>query len=443
MRTLRIALIVLCVMALAASAVGAAPPVKPDLGREVLAENDGWASEGAGTTGGSTADADHVYTVTDRAGLVAALNNASATPKIIYVQGAIDVNVDDNNEPLTCQDYYRNGYTLEAFLAAYDPAVWGKVPPSGDLENARIASREAQKARIQIPVGSNTTIVGLGNDAHLLGVQLDLRGTWTAPRSNIIIRNIAFQDTFDCFPAWSPTDGGVGAWNAEYDSIAVRYTNHVWIDHNSFADVATIDSREPMYFGVHYERHDGLTDITNASDFVTVSWNQYRNHDKVMLIGSSDTGTTATRDRGRLNVTIHHNLFDGLGQRTPRVRFGKVHVYNNYYKLVNIPKYGYSWGVGLESAIYAENNYFQTDQSIMPNQIIAVYKGTMIQAAGTRFNGTPGGGFTDVVAAFNEANDPDLLTDVGWEPEDYYEATIDGTQRVVPAVHSGAGPFNW
>jgi pectate lyase len=295
---------------------------------------------------------------------------------------------------------------------------------------------------VQIAVGSNTTIVGPGKNARIRGAQLDLRGSSSNQRSNVIIRNITFQDTFDCFPAWSPADGALGSWNAEYDAIALRQIHHVWIDHNTFEDKDTIDSTEPTYFGVHYERHDGLTDITNASNYVTVSWNQYRNHDKVMLIGSSDSGSTATGDRGKLKVTIHHNMFDSLGQRTPRVRFGQVHVYNNYYKIVNNPGYIYSWGVGIESAIYAENNYFQTDQKVTPDRFIGVYKGTMIQALGTRVNGTPGGGLVDVVAAYNAVNDPDLANTVGWTPTLFIEM-IPNAQQVIAAVESGAGPFNW
>ena len=285
MRTLKTTMIVLCVIAIAA-AVPVMAAGKRDLGLETLAPNDGWASLGAGTTGGAAATDDHVYTVHNRQELIAALNDGvypppsstpSIMPKIIYVDGTIDANVDDNNVPLTCQDYYRNGYSLEDFLAFYDPAVWGyKVPlPTDPPEIARIASREAQKARVQIAVGSNTTIVGLGNNARIRGAQLDLRGSsLTKQRSNIIIRNITFQDTFDCFPAWAPKDGALGSWNAEYDAIAARQTHHIWIDHNIFEDKDTIDSTEPMYFGVHYERHDGLTDITNASNYVTVSWNR-------------------------------------------------------------------------------------------------------------------------------------------------------------------------
>ncbi|TQE04887.1 hypothetical protein C1H46_009490 [Malus baccata] len=32
----------------------------------------------------------------------------------------------------------------------------------------------------------------------------------------------------------------------------------------------------------------------------------------------------------RIRVTIHHCFFDETRQRQPRLRFGKVHLYNNY-----------------------------------------------------------------------------------------------------------------
>ena len=49
------------------------------LGRQPLAAHDGWAADGTGTTGGSAATADHVYTVHNRAELVAALGGNNAT----------------------------------------------------------------------------------------------------------------------------------------------------------------------------------------------------------------------------------------------------------------------------------------------------------------------------------------------------------------------------
>jgi pectate lyase len=420
-----------------------------DLGLETLPPNDGWAASGSGVTGGSQAVPTQVYTVTNRRELIAALNNGnfsstspsnpSNEPKIIYVKGTLDGNVDDDNNPLTCEDYYTDGYTLEAFLATYDPSVWGREDePSGVLENARIASRNVQQARVRIRPGSNTTIVGLGKHATIKGAWLDIRGSSTTPRTNIIIRNLTFRDTFDCFPAWDPTDGTLGSWNALYDSVSLRDTTNVWIDHNTFEDRDTADSTLPHYFGVLYQVHDGLLDITNASDLVTVSWNRFRNHDKLMLIGSSDN---APADVGKLRVTLHHNEFDGIGQRAPRVRFGQVHVYNNYYDLRSTPGYQYSWGVGIQSAIYAEENFFVTDRNFAIDQVIERLNGTALSVTGTLMVGPRVRNPVDLISAWNAVNDPDLGFDAGWVPTLNYQLSPAWTTPVLVPVF--AGPLIW
>ena len=37
-------------------------------------------------------------------------------------------------------------------------------------------------------------------------------------QTNVIIRNVTFEDTFDCFPAWDPySDGSQGNWNSQYE----------------------------------------------------------------------------------------------------------------------------------------------------------------------------------------------------------------------------------
>ena len=419
-----------------------------DLGQQVLQPENGWAAYGSGVTGGSAAEPSQIYTVSTRSELIAALNNGiypppsstpSNVPKIIYVQGTLDANVDDNDQPLACADYYRNGYTLDAFLTTYDPAVWGRDnEPTGPLEDARIASRNAQQARVRIRVGSNTTIVGVGTDATIKGAWFDIRGTSNVPnsRSNIIIRNLTFRDTYDCFPAWDPTDGTLGSWNAQYDSISLRDTNNVWIDHNRFEDRDTADSTQPQHFGVLYQVHDGLVDITNASDLVTLSWNRFVNHDKAMLIGSSDG---ATADRGKLRVTLHHNVFERIGQRAPRVRFGQVHLYNNFYDLRSTPNYQYSWGVGIESAIYAEENFFVANRATTPDQLLEVFRGTSLSASGTLLIGPRVRNPVDVVSAWNAVNDPDLGFDAGWIPTLNYQL-LPGwtTPLLVPLL---AGPI--
>ena len=404
-----------------------------DSGREILGVNDGWgsvptASLGMGTTGGSAASAARTVTVTSRKELVAALAYPDPSPKLIYVKGVIDVNVDDAGRMQTCDDYVRpdpatgEKFSIHAFMAMYDPAgPYGRENPFGGQEEARKASAEAQEARVRIRIPPNTTLFGVGGDATLIGVWLDIRGnTGGNPGAlpmNVIVRNISFQDTIDCFPEWSPTDNVTGNWNASYDTISVAHATHVWIDHNRFADLRTRDETQPVYFGQRHQLHDGHVDITNQSDFVTVSWNQFTSHDKTMLIGNSDS---ATEDREHLRVTLHHNLFEGTGQRTPRVRFGKVHVYNNVYRADRNTNYRSSWGVGIESQIYAENNYFEMSNSFGPTEVIDAKKGLAMTVVGNCWREKDAAcAPTDFLALYNAQFDPDLKPDAGWRPTLY------------------------
>jgi len=397
-----------------------------DLSRQTLAPNDGWASMTTGTTGGSAADPSHVFVVQDRRAFVAALGSGD-TPKIIIVDGDIEGNVDDDGMPLGCDHYLTDGYTLNAYVQAYDPAVWGTTSvPSGAQEDARRASQRKQASRVQIPVGSNTTIVGANDAAFMIGVNLMLNGS-----DNIIIRNLNFSDAFDCFPQWDPTDGAQGNWNAQYDNISLLGATHVWIDHNAFDDGIHTDSAQPSYLGRPFQVHDGAVDITRGSDLVTVSWNQFTEHDKTMLIGSTDAPTT---DVGKLRVSIHHNLFAGIGQRGPRVRYGEVHVYNNVYDIFNPTSYVYSWGVGVDSKIFAENNVFIA-QDVKPDQLVRVFNGTALHATGTVFG--PPGDFKPV-----EVVPATLSSDVGWTPGQNLVIRFDPpSSALVDLLRNEAGPI--
>jgi pectate lyase len=375
---------------------------RPDLGRQPLPANDGWAASGTGTTGGSAAMPENVFTVHDRAGLVAAVSGS--TPKIIYVSGAIDGFESPDGGLLTCADLADPEYSLDAYLAAYDPAVWGRVNPSGPLEQARVRSVQNQTAQTQINVGPNTTIVGL-RGAKLRHLTLMLDGA-----SNSIVRNLTFEDAYDCAPQWSPTDGSAGNWNSQFDMMSVRRSTNVWVDHNSYSDGDNPDSNQPVYFGRPYQIHDGALDITHTSDLVTVSYNRFSKHDKTMLIGSTDN--PANGDPGRLRVSLHHNVFDGVDQRVPRVRFGQVDIYNNLYRIPDPDAYSYSWGVGVQSAIYAENNYFVLGSDVAPDTVIHDWGGIAITEVGTWALGQP----INLLAAYNASHDPDLGPDAGWTP---------------------------
>ncbi|MFC8420959.1 polysaccharide lyase family 1 protein [Streptomyces sp. NPDC057236] len=379
-----------------------------DLYHQTLAAKDGWASSGTGTTGGTKADAAHTFTVSTRAQLVKALGSASdTTPRVIKVNGMIDANTDDSGKKLTCADYASGtGYSLSAYLKAYDPATYGRSKlPSGTQEKARAAAQAEQARNIVLKVPANTTIVGVpGTNAGLTGAMLQIQNV-----DNVIVRNLTFAATEDCFPQWDPTDGDKGNWNSNYDSVSLRGATHVWADHNTFTDAPHFDSANPEYFGREYQIHDGALDITKGSDLVTVSYNQFTNHDKTMLIGGSDTDSV-----GKLRVSLHHNVWKGIMQRAPLARIGQIHIYNNYYDVTPLNGYApqYSINSRAKAQVVAENNHWKLPSGAKAAKLLSGDGTGSVKGSGNLVNGT----VTDLVAAYNAASSKDLRTTVNWTP---------------------------
>jgi pectate lyase len=386
--------------------------------RQPLPAGDGWGSAGPGTTGGAAAAPGQVHVAATRAELIEALggdnasNDQNHTPKIVFVDGTVNGFEGPGGELLSCADLADPEYRLDAYLAAYDPAVWGRdTEPAGPLEDARVRSLRNQEDQTVIEVGGNTTLYGI-NGGRLQNLTLMFNEV-----DNVIVRNLTFDDGFDCFPQWDPTDGSAGNWNSNWDNVSVRRGSHFWFDHNTFTDGDNPDSGLPSFFGRTFQVHDGALDITHTADLVTVSYNLFTNHDKTMLIGS--TNNPGGGDPGRLNVTLHHNRFDGTVQRAPRVRFGQVDVYNNYYQVPVAEPYEYSWGVGVESKTYAENNYFALSPGVGPADLIGEFDGTAVTEIGSWVRTGPSGigRPVSVLDAYNAVNDPPLGGDVGWAPE--------------------------
>jgi pectate lyase len=252
--------------------------------------------------------------------------------------------------------------------------------------------------------------------------------------TNVIVRNLEVTDAADCFPAWDPTDGSAGNWNSLYDLVSLSGATNVWLDHNTFSDGNNHDRNQPVRFGRPYQVHDGATDFIRGSDLITVSYNDYYDHDKTMLIGSTDTPGV---DVGKLRVTIHHNRFGNVLQRAPRVRFGQVDVYDNLFVATD-DDYQYSLGVGVESSIYAENNYFRLSADVPAADVIHYWKGTRITAIGTlvQVSGRAPQP-VDLVAAYNAAYDPDLSPDAGWTPT--LRPRLDPTALVPAILAASAG----
>lgn len=399
---------------LVAAGLGAVPLVvkadavaPADLAHGVLPARDGWAASGSGTTGGRDAAAARVFTVSTRAELAKALAATPAdAPRIVRVKGLIDANTDDNGKRQNCADYAAGtGYSLDSYLKAYDPAVWGRTKlPSGAQENARRAAQAKQAARMVFTVPARTTVIGVpGTGAGITGGSLVVKNA-----DNVIIRNLALTDVRDCFPQWDPTDGSTGNWNSAYDAVSLRGATHVWVDHNSFSDLPHPDSADPVRFGRHYQVHDGALDITNASDLVTVGYNRFAHHDKTMLIGSSDQDT-------KLRVTLHHNVFQGVVQRAPLARVGRIHLYDNYYDTTASEGYAHSYSVNSRAGaqVIAQNNHWKLSSDRKTSQLFSGDGTGAIAGSGNLVGGAP----ADLVAAYNAAHPgKKIKTTVGWKP---------------------------
>jgi pectate lyase len=185
-----------------------------------------------------------------------------------------------------------------------------------------------------LDVVSNKTLMGVGGDVTLSGgIRIRPLKSSDPIVSNVVIRNLRIDAASS-----PPEDGG--------DGIHIERAHHVWVDHCDVFDAA-----------------DGNTDVTHGSSWVTVSWTKFhytpgapkQDHRFSNLIGHSEN--SADTDRDRLKVTYHHNFWsEGVEQRMPRVRFGQVHVFNNY---VNAPGAIATVAAGTEAQLLVENNHFQ------------------------------------------------------------------------------------
>jgi len=234
--------------------------------------------------------------------------------------------------------------------------------------------------RSKLRLAGNMTVDGRDRAVEITGAGLQVLDD-----DNVIITNLSFHS------------GGSGDDN---DAIQVRGANDVWIHHCSLADYA-----------------DGLIDLTKGTGDVTVSWNKFSDHDKVMLISANDNDTEDEATR----VTLHHNWFYRTTQRHPRIRHGKLHAYNNFIDRWD----SYGMGCSTNSECYAERNVFQagSDSDAIITQVgedegrgeVASHDDLLLGGAVVEERGTV------------------------FEPSDFYAYTAESTTGLSATVQLGAG----
>lgn len=183
---------------------------------------------------------------------------------------------------------------------------------------------------IELKQISNVTLVGVGG-----GAVFDQLGIHIREASNIIIQNVTVRNVKK---SGSPTSNGGDAISMESD------VRNVWVDHT------TLEAS-----GGESEGYDGLFDMKDNTQYVTLSYSILRNSGRGGLIGSSES------DRSNGYVTFHHNLYMNIDSRTPLLRGGISHVYNNSY--VDLHESGINSRAGGRAKV--ENNYFKNSKDVL------------------------------------------------------------------------------
>lgn len=177
---------------------------------------------------------------------------------------------------------------------------------------------------IEIKGRSNISIIGVDNRAVFDQMGIHLRDA-----SNIILQNLNIKNVKK---SGTPTSNGGDAIGMESG------VTNVWVDHN-----------ELHASGGETDGYDSLIDMKATVTNVTVSYNYLHDSGRGGLMGSSDSDSTNT------DVTFHHNWYENIDSRTPLLRHGLAHSYNNYFN--GISKSGMNPRIG--GRIKAEHNHFE------------------------------------------------------------------------------------
>ncbi len=258
----------------------------------------------AGTTGGGSLTPVVASTADE---IVSALK--SDDPKVVVVpEGSLDVRRmgDDVTHTEACPTACPDGTGMLTYNLLPDD----QTCPTDTVPETRDERR--------IKIGSNTTLVGLGRGAALLGGSLDVAGS-----KNVIVRNFVLYGV-------NPSLIEAG------DGISIdEGSDGVWVDHATFWRVS-----------------DGFIDSTSAATNLTFSWVRNEGDNQAACQGQHPRSNQLTNT----TATIHHSLWEHVNGRAPVATqsASQVHLFNN----VVSDDVGYAVGAACGARVLVEGSVF-------------------------------------------------------------------------------------
>lgn len=267
--------------------------------------------------------------------------------------------------------------TLDQLKAAVGDNITRTIYVSGTIKGA---------GKDIVYVKSNKSIIGRSG-AVIEGVNLFI---YTV--SNIIIQNITFKNY------------------VEQAAVQIKdAAHHVWVDHCDFSTDRT--------HGWEYWGKDIC--ITRESDYVTVSWSKFHDTNLSVLISGGIEGHEA--DKGKLHVTMHHNMWYNITEREPSMNYGSVHMFNNYH----LNNSGYSIGTRAGGIVRTDNEYFSN----------------CVKPLTTKVASDPEGYFSGITTNIYDKCGANNITTVvsTWVPEYEYASFLNDAASVPAIVTANAG----
>ena len=176
--------------------------------------------------------------------------------------------------------------------------------------NGNIDCSQAGYMRIR----DNKTLVGAYSTPVINDCQLRTNNEYgkDEPSDNIVIRNVNF----------------LAKKNANKILVQIWSSRNIWIDHCTFNSTLTRSKDEVgkfIWVNTPYESYYDAKDLKRSPDYITLSYNVFKNRYWTVAYGTQNSETS------RCRTSVMYNMWRDCVRRCPQLGNGYAHIYNNYY----------------------------------------------------------------------------------------------------------------